>query len=213
MPQKVVDMVGEKIGRLTVISRAENTSQNKAQWLCKCDCGNMTVVSRRHLKDRSTLSCGCLAKEKARVAHTTHGMRHTRIYRIWAGVKDRCCNANGKYWERYGGKGITICEEWAQSFENFYKWSMGNGYADDLTIDRINNSKGYSPENCRWATYKTQENNRGNNRILECNNEKHTISQWSDITGIKQSTISQRIRNGWNVEKALTVKSRRRENG
>ena len=210
MPQRVVDMSGAKVGKLTVISRGKNTKQNKAQWLCRCDCGNMTVVSRRHLKDHSTLSCGCLRKEKAKITHTTHGMKRTRLYRIWSGVKDRCCNVNSKYWERYGGRGITICDEWLQSFESFYRWSMDNGYSDELTIDRIDNDKGYCRENCKWVTYKIQENNRSNNRILECHNEQHTISQWSDITGIKQTVISQRIYNGWTVERALTEKVRRR---
>lgn len=210
MAQQAIDMTGMKIGRLTVVSRAENTKQNKAQWLCRCDCGNEVVVSRRHLKDFSTLSCGCYAKEQASKIHTTHGMKGTRLYRIWSGMKDRCCNSNSKYWDRYGAKGIFVCSDWVNSFEKFQKWSMENGYEETLTIDRIENNKGYSPDNCRWATYKEQENNRSNNRLLEYNGETHTISEWQEITGINQRLISQRIYYGWNTERTLTQKPRRR---
>lgn len=210
MAQQAVDMAGMRIGRLTVVSRAENTNQNKAQWLCKCDCGKEVVVSRRHLKDFSTLSCGCYAKEKARERHTTHGMKRTRLYRIWAGMKDRCCNPKSKYWDRYGERGISVCDEWRNSFESFQSWAMSNGYKENLTIDRIDNSKGYSPDNCRWATYKEQENNRSNNRLLEHSGEVHTISEWGEITGIGQRLISQRLYHGWNIERALTQKPKRR---
>lgn len=213
MPQKAVDMAGMRIGRLTVISRAENTKNNKAQWLCKCDCGNMKVISRTHLK-RNTVSCGCYSAEIARISHTTHGMRKTRIYRIWSGMKDRCCNTKSKYWGNYGGRNITVCEEWKKSFESFLKWSNDNGYNDNLTIDRIDNNKGYSPDNCRWVTYKVQENNRSNNRILEYNGESHTVSQWSEITGINQRVISQRLYYGWCIDRIFnTPINERSKNG
>ena len=181
MPQKAIDMTGMKIGRLTVISRAENTNQNKAQWLCKCDCGNEVIVSRRHLKDFSTVSCGCYRSKLAKENNSTHKMKGTRLYRIWSGIKDRCCNHNSKYWDRYGARGITVCDEWKNSFEQFCQWSLDNGYRDNLTLDRIDNNKGYFADNCRWATYKEQENNRSNNRMLEYEGEVHTISQWSEL--------------------------------
>lgn len=212
MPQKAVDMTGMRVGRLTVISRAENTKQNKAQWLCQCDCGNTTVVSRKHLKDGSTVSCGCFSRETAARVHTTHGMKKTRLYRIWSGMKDRCCNPKSKYWDRYGKRGIDVCDDWVQSFENFYWWSIKNGYSEELTIDRTDNDKGYSPDNCRWATYKEQENNRSNNRILEHKGQAHTISEWSNITGIEQRLISQRLYYGWDTEKALRQLPKRRMN-
>lgn len=209
MAHKAIDMVGMKIGRLTAISRAENTKQNKAQWLCKCDCGNTVVVSRRHLKDYSTVSCGCYRSDLAKEQHTTHGMKSTRLYRIWSGMKDRCCNPKSKYWNRYGGRGITVCDEWKNFFENFMEWSFTNGYTDDLTIDRIDNSKGYYPDNCKWATMKEQENNRGNNHLIEYKGETHTISEWSEITGIDQRLISQRLYHKWSEERALTQIPRR----
>lgn len=209
MAQKAVDMSGQKVGMLTVISRAENTKSNKAQWLCKCDCGNYTIVSRRHLKDYSTVSCGCYRSELAKKQHSTHNMKGTRLYRIWSGMKDRCLNPKSKYWSKYGERGIGICKDW-RKFENFYEWAIKNGYKEDLTIDRINNDGDYEPSNCRWATYKEQENNRSNNRILEYKNQSHTISEWSEIVGIKQRIISQRLIHGWTVERALTQKPRRR---
>lgn len=210
MSRQAIDMIGVRVGRLEVISRAKNTSQNKAQWLCKCDCGNEIVVSRRHLIDSSTLSCGCYAKEIASQCHTKHGMKGTRLYRIWAGMKDRCLNHKSKYWHMYGGRGIDVCDEWKNSFESFMYWSMSNGYKDDLTIDRIENDKGYYPSNCRWATYKEQENNRRNNRLIQFGGETHTISEWEEITGIDSCLISQRLYYGWSIERALTQKPRRR---
>lgn len=209
MARRAVDMAGMRIGRLTVISRAENTRQNKAQWLCECDCGNEVVVSRRHLKDMSTLSCGCYRSDYAKDNNSTHGMKGTRLYRIWSGMKDRCCNPKSKYWDRYGARGIAICQEWL-GFQEFYNWSIAHGYSKNLTLDRIDNDKGYSPENCRWATYSEQENNRRNNRILEFYGESHTVAEWSRIVGIDQRIIGQRIFYGWSIERALTQKVRKR---
>ena len=137
-------------------------------------------------------------------------MKGTRLYRIWSGIKDRCCNQNSKYWDRYGARGITVCNEWKNSFEQFYQWSLDNGYRENLTLDRIDNNKGYSADNCRWATYKEQENNRSNNRKLEYEGEVHTISQWSDIVGIEQRLISQRLYHGWSIKRALTELPKRR---
>lgn len=184
MSGQAVDMVGQRIGRLTVISRAENTRQNKAQWLCKCDCGNRIVVSRRHLKDSSTNSCGCLQREVAKTTRTLHGQKNTRLYRIWVGIKDRCLNPNSKYWDRYGGRGISVCEEW-KVFSKFYDWAISNGYQEHLTIDRINNDGWYSPQNCRWATYSEQENNRSNNVHVTIDGATHTVAEWSRL--IKKS--------------------------
>ena len=187
MANPAIDMTGMKVGHLTVLSRAENTSQNKAQWLCRCDCGNYTVVSRRHLKNAGTNSCGCYAKEVARKTHTTHGMKKTRLYRIWSGMKDRCLNPNSRHWKHYGGRGIAVFDKWADDFSSFAKWSMDNGYSESLTLDRINNDAGYTPDNCRWATYKEQENNRRNNVRITINGVSKTVAEWSQETGVHSS--------------------------
>lgn len=204
-------MTGMKIGKLTVVKRAENTKQNKTQWLCQCDCGNLLIVPRRRLIDSgSTRSCKeCLRKQQS-MAHTTHGMKNTRLYRIWSGMKDRTCNSKSKYWNRYGGRGVYLCDEWKNDFLTFKTWSYANGYSDNLTLDRINNNDGYTPNNCRWVSYKVQENNRSNNRCLMFNGATKTISQWADDLGLDRRIISSRIYHGWSIERALTQAPKRR---
>lgn len=194
MPQKLIDMSGEVHGMLKVICRDGTTSYGKPLWKCQCKCGNFCHTTRKHLLDGSTNSCGCYRREFSRKEHTTHGESKTRLYRIWTGMKDRCLNTNGRYWDRYGGNGITICDEWADSFENFRKWSLENGYNDSLTIDRKDNSMGYSPQNCRWATYETQENNRTNNVLYSVDGEILTLAQLSRKTGLSRHLADKKFK-------------------
>ena len=135
-----------------------------------------------------------------------HGKRKTRLYRIWANIKTRCYNERDPHFERWGNRGITMCAEWKDNFQTFYDWAMSHGYSDDLTIDRIDNNGNYEPSNCRWVTAKEQSNHRSNNIILSFNGENHTISEWSEITGIKQHVIRNRLIRGWSIENVLTRK-------
>ena len=135
-----------------------------------------------------------------------HGMRHTRIYNIWRTMRQRCSNPNCINYHNYGGKGIVVCDEWDKSFEVFYEWAMANGYEDGLTIDRINSNGNYEPSNCRWASYKQQANNKTSNRLVEFNGEVHTLGEWASITGIRLATIWNRLKLGWSIEDALTIK-------
>ena len=139
--------------------------------------------------------------------HTlTHGQRNTRLYHIWTSMKQRCCNPNHKYYNLYGGRGISVCEEWL-NFEPFYEWAKASGYNDKLTIDRKDNDKGYSPDNCRWTTQKVQCNNRRNNVLLTCNGKTQTLTQWSEELGIGIDTLWRRMNvYGWDVERTLTEK-------
>lgn len=161
-------------------------------WQCKCDCGKFKKkpVSTYCLKSGKVKSCGCLYLESNKGRNRRHGMTHSRLWHIWSSMHNRV-----KHHKLYAG--LSVCDEW-RSFESFRSWALSSGYTDDLTIDRIDNSKGYSPSNCRWATYKVQENNRRNNRIVTIHGTAHTLSEWSDIIGINPSTLANRISYGWN---------------
>ncbi len=200
---KKLDLTGQRFGRLVVIEEAGHSSDGRVQWFCKCDCGKTTVSTTTNLKRNHTRSCGCLNEEN----HFKHGKR-TRtnshsLYGIWDNMKQRCGNSNATLYHRYGGRGITVCQEWREDFQAFYNWAMANGYQDDLTIDRIDNDKGYSPDNCRWITKKANLNNTSQNAFIELNGERHTIAEWSRITGISRKAIDYRIKAGKPPEEIL----------
>lgn len=203
--RNLIDLTGKKFGRLTVLKRDDNQKGKDATWVCKCDCGNLTKVTSGHLKDGHTKSCGCLSKERMSEITKTHGMTNTRIYRIYHKMHLRCYSKVNPAYPSYGGRGITICPEWLgeHGLENFAKWSFENGYSDNLSIDRIDNNKGYSPENCRWATAKEQANNTRSTVFLTYKGETKPVSEWSKITGIPQDRLSQRKRSGWTDEECI----------
>lgn len=141
-----------------------------------------------------------------------HGMRYTRIYNIWRSMRQRCKNPHHINYHNYGGKGVTVCDEWDNSFETFYSWAIKNGYTDTLTIDRIDSNGNYEPSNCRWASYKVQANNTKSNHLITYNGVTRTKAEWADITGINYGTICARLERGWTVEDTLNVKAYRGRN-
>lgn len=203
---KLIDLTGRRFGRLLVKERQGSDSWKSALWLCLCDCGNECLVSSHNLRTSHTQSCGCLQKEATSKANTTHGHRHTRIYGIWNAMIARCHRKNTKAYPMYGGRGITVCNEWKNGFQAFYDWAMANGYDDDLSIDRIDNDKGYSPDNCRWVSVDTQANNKRSNISVEYNGETHTLAEWAKALGIKYATLRKRLMGGWSVEEAFNTK-------
>lgn len=156
---KLVDITDQKFGRLTVIGRAE-TKNKHTMWRCVCDCGNEIIAEAYNLKCGHTGSCGCVQIERTAEANRTHGMRKTRLYRIWTDMKNRCYQQSYHGFKHYGGRGITVCKEWKNSFEAFRDWALSNGYADNLTIDRIDVNGNYRPDNCKWATMADQNKNK-----------------------------------------------------
>lgn len=142
----------------------------------------------------------------------THGMTNTRLFHIWSTMKQRCCNPNKQHYECYGGRGIEVCDEWLKDFNSFYEWSLKNGYTEELTLDRINIDGNYEPSNCRWVDRVTQANNKKNNRVVEYKGKQYTVAELSSKYNINYSCLYSRIRQGWNIERALMLQPKRGRN-
>lgn len=199
---KFIDLTGQKFGRLTAIKRVENTKNKDTLWLCKCDCGGETITRITNLRNGNTKSCGCLNKEHLLKSITKHGLHDKKLYNTWKGMRQRCNNKNNPAYKNYGGRGITICAEW-NNFKNFYDWAMNNGYQKGLSIDRIDNNKGYNPNNCRFTDQTTQSNNRRNNKIFTYKEQTHTLAEWAIFYNMNYWALRSRIKRGWSIEKTL----------
>lgn len=206
---RLIDLTGQQFGKLKVLGRApdyvSSNGRRKIMWHCVCDCGNEDVVVRgEDLRSGHTKTCGCSWGQ-------LHGKSHEKIYKTWKSMKERCENPNTKSYKIYGAEGKRVCDEWLHDFQAFHDWAMANGYEEGLTIERIDGTKGYSPDNCTWATKTEQMNNIRNNKHLTYNNETKTRAQWAREIGINYNTLIFRLDNlHWDTEKALTTPTKKR---
>lgn len=188
----IIDLMGARFGKLVVLKFLERKNHH-TYWHCQCDCGKTATARSNDLKSGKRISCGC--------AHITHGMTYTPTWKSWSSMKARCYDKNHEYYKYYGGKGITVCDRWKESFENFLE-DMGERL-NGTTLDRINNDKQYCKENCKWSTTEEQNSNKGNIIYLTYNNETKTLAQWARDLNFGYMKLWRRIRNGWSIERAL----------
>lgn len=201
------EMAGKKFGRWLVAGpyerRVQPNGKGQLYWLCKCDCGSDRYVSGSHLRRGLSKSCGCLSADTTREMSVTHGKSKSGIYAVWCAMIARCHNPKNQAYQRYGARGIAVCEAWQTSFEAFHA-DMGDPPTSRHTLDRIDNDKGYSLGNCRWAVRTQQNRNRRDNVILSLNGQSMCISAWEERMGYPPNAIGRRIRDyGWSVERAI----------
>lgn len=186
------NLIGQKFNHLTIIQKVKSRDSRNSFWLCQCDCGNTCVRSRASLINDRTFSCGCTDRRKGNNA--THGMSKTRIYHEWLSMKRRCKPSSEKDRKTYYERGISVCDEWTHDFTAFKTWALSNGYSDALSLDRINNDKGYYPENCRWIPIEQQQSNRSNTVYVEYNGEKKCLRTLCAEIGFPYKTAHRRYR-------------------
>lgn len=209
IPPRVKNLTGQRFSRLLVVSFSHIKNRN-AVWNCLCDCGNECQVRGSRLRSGDTKSCGCFQIEQSIKHAYIDGLSYHPLRKLYQNMISRCCNPNTKDYHNYGGRGITVCARWRESFANFLE-DMGER-PEGYTLDRIDNEGSYSPDNCRWASLLQQSNNKRSNRYLFYNGKNLTMKQWSTLMGVNKVTVSRRIRAGWSIERALTqpVKTPRR---
>lgn len=203
------DYSGMRFGKLTVL-RLSYVRKGHKYYTCQCDCGRIKDICGSHLATGASRSCGCMVREATIRRNTTHGQSKTRLFSIWSSMRERCSNKNLKAYKWYGGRGITVCPEWNESFENFKDWSMKNGYSESLSIDRINNDGNYEPNNCRWVGAKEQARNSRNNHVVTINGVSKIITEWFEESPVTHTTIYQRIKDGWEVQDAIMKPDQRK---
>lgn len=214
--------VGKKFGRLTILALRPDLKCApcwKEYCFVLCECGCKKTVSLDSVLSGATTSCGCFHKERASRANTKHGDTNARprLYRIWENMRSRCNYSGNTSYKNYGGRGIRVCLEW-QNYEIFRDWALNHGYAENLTIDRIDVNGNYCPENCRWISLKQQGRNKTSNHLLTLGGKTQCIIDWCDELNLNPNTLRKRLRLGWSVEKALltpvkTNKTKGEKNG
>ena len=207
MANHLIDLTGKRFGRLTVIERAEDRVRpgyKAPMWKCKCDCGKVIITYGALLRKGLTRSCGCYAKERLPIANKKYEDEDRYLVERWRRIKGRCSKYDPVHRKNYYCRGIKVCKEWENDFYAFKEWAIHNGYSPELTIDRIDNDKGYSPDNCRWIPEKEQHRNVRSNHIVEYNGEKMPLVVAAEIAGVRYDLAYDRIRHGWDINDALT---------
>lgn len=194
----MIDLIGQKFGRLVIIRKINNDLRGNHRWICQCDCGKKTIVLGNNLRNNNTRSCGCL--------RTKHGNskvgKISKTYKSWQQMVQRCTNINNPRFKDYGNRGIKVCRRWMK-FVNFLE-DMGERPLDKC-IDRINNDGNYCKSNCKWSTSKQNSRNRRDHRIVIFNGKTQCLASWADETGIRANTLLYRINNGWSIQEAFTT--------
>ena len=209
MPTK--NYIGQKFGYVEVLEKTNKRKNGNIIYKCKCyKCGkiiNRTIpyLCMRKKRGYNNITCGCFDYHHNNLYK--NGLSNTKLLYIYSNMKQRCYNKKTPGYKNYGGRGIKVCDEWLNSFENFYHWAIENGYQEDLTIDRINNDGNYEPSNCRWATKLEQVRNRRNTILITYNNETKTIKEWAEQYNIEFCTLRTRLNRGWDIERALKEKT------
>jgi hypothetical protein len=206
----IADVIGKKFGYLTVLSAAENRivpSGITRMVMCRCECGNVKPYQFHAIKNGKTRSCGCYSKkpiqERERVGTERHLMSYTPEHRAWSSMKNRVCNPNVIGYNYYGGRGITVCDRWLNSFENFLE-DMGNRPSDKHSLDRIDVNGNYEPSNCRWATIEQQNSNKTSNVMVTYKGETKYLAEWARVLNTSQQLLMYRLNVAkWSVEKTF----------
>lgn len=208
------EISGQKFNMWNVLECAGKNKSGGYLWKCQCDCGTIRVVEGRSVRTGTSKGCGCARKK----GHSKNGIqtrKSERLHSVWTSMKNRCFNPNDRYFQIYGGRGITVCDAWL-TYDGFREWALNSGYDSNAeyrkcTLDRIDNDKIYCPDNCRWVDQRTQDNNRSSNHILTSSDgTSRTISEWARLSGIRKDTIRRRVVNlGWDVDRAISEKTHR----
>lgn len=200
----MIDRTGQRFGRLTVIEEAGRDKHRNVIWKCRCDCGNESYVTTADLK--KTKSCGCWNIDAIIQRNTRHGASKrgsiTKLYKVWAAVKQRCTNPKNKAYKNYGGRGVKLCDEWLE-YEPFEKWAFENGYAEGLQLDRIDNNGSYSPDNCRFVSAVENSHNKRNNVWITIDGKTALAVDWAKEVGVNVEVIRKRLRKGWSPKEAV----------
>lgn len=199
----VAEMIGRKFGRWSVISRSDVRTPEDTKWNCLCECGQLGAVAGKSLRVGNSQSCGCLALERRSANATTHGKSKTSEYKSWLKMRERCLDPECPAYPDYGARGIRICDRWLDP-TNFLD-DMGPKPTRGHTLERKDNSKGYQPDNCKWADRFEQANNKRNNRLITVNGASKTAPQWARLSGLSAKTIEARLKYGWTEEDAVLM--------